>query len=612
MSAPVNIGLDFGSLGWRAACYLDGEVVRIPLAAEWNDAARWMSCEAEPGEVLGVRFPTVKSSLGPLPRRRLDGTPDAREIVRRALAELHRQVKECTGRTPAGIVITVPAVYTSSRREALHELAYAARFTDVHLLNDSVAAVIAHAPQRDETATFLVLGMGYSGFEAALIRAAKNKLVVLGYDGAAAPCGATFDTLIMHSFLRALAQSPFWSPTLFMAPFDWVALRCLAERLKEMAADYERPRQRLALSALGKQRIEVALPAHQFAHDILPFLDSALKAAERLIQSAAVTPSELTDVLLVGGSSSIKQFQHLTATQFGRPPVLLPAEAIMRGAALYANEASLLTEVGAMSSRAEGMAAEPMPAPLSMGVSLSYNLAQGDGGAASPHQHATDSHYSSGVRPAPQTDTLSPAGDSIPAVPDASDNTVDLTLANTSRQSLFEYVHRLIGGGSYAHAAELLTGIINDAQALLASLPAPSPAAKLNNEVELLMRQADDLLASRQFQEAVTVSHEAYALAGDDLVAFLKMINIHCRAAAAFDTLAGYPTAMQWLMCAYTHDRTNSAVHERIAERHFTHARQLADKAERESALKALEQCLTFKPDHAEAGKLRALLVSNG
>ena len=87
------------------------------------------------------------------------------------------------------------------------------------------------------------------------------------------------------------------------------------------------------------------------------------------------------------------------------------------------------------------------------------------------------------------------------------------------------------------------------------------------------------------------------------------MIDIHCQAAMAHDTPEGYPSAMKWLMCAQSHDRTNSEIHHRIAERSYLHAVQVSGRGQTDDAMSAIENCLYYDRDHEAAKGLKADLL---
>ena len=583
MQEQANIGLDFGSLGWRAGRLVGGEVT--PLCGSWNDTSQWVSCELSPGETPGVRFPTVKNQLGLPSRPRVSGTWDARAVARKAFAELRRAVEQSAGHAPGGLVIAVPALYRSSHRDVLRELALEAGFASVRLVNDSMAALVANTRRRAEASSFLVFGMGYGGFEAALIRREKNQLSALSYDGGNSPGGAAFDASIVNGFHRALYSGPFRHLTRLMSCSDWLAIREGAGRLKEMLLHSEMPTRRLWLSALG-HNMDVTIARYRFERSIAPGLRAAVEAAESLVSAAGLRPSDLSDILLVGGCANLRLLQEMVTEQFLRRPVLLPADSVMCGTTILANHFELSAEVGQPPAGDIVPPTQPRSAIPLTEMSLSYDA---------------------DAEAAPQ-----PNSEEWPAP--AQEGADELAQAFAHRRRLFESTRRLIGAGEHEGAAGLMEGLIEEAGRLLASIPSYTPRAAGGEQSQLILEHARSLLESGQFHEAVAASHDAYELSksDDNPDAYLEMIEIHCRAAATFETIEGYEDSIRLLLCAYKHDRSNSAIHELLAQRHFIHARQLAAAGarERENVLKALEKCLLFKPDHKGAKMLRAELDS--
>lgn len=597
MQGRVNIGLDFGSLAWRAGHPAGGDVAA--LEGRWCDASRWLSCEPPAAENARVRFISVKSELGLPSRPRLSGAWDAKDIARRAFADLHDSVRQATGQEPGGLLVSVPALYPSTHREALRSLALEAGFPNVRLLNDSLSAVISHTHGRDgglppaAAGRFLVFGMGFGGFEAALIRVEGNRLSALAYEGGASPGGVTFDTSIADSFLRTLSSGPLRSYARLMTAADWLDLREEASRLKEMFSISERPRRRLWLRAL-RQPVDVEVPRQLFEAAFEAELRRAVNSAAGLLDETGLKPADLSEVLLVGGCTNLRLVQELVADEFARRPKLLAADSVMRGATILANSRELSAEGGQSPARELPLAGEPGSAiPL---TEMSFSFGSGAAVAGEPEPKAAE--------------PLEAVSDQTPPRGPAAGTSGLLEEASAHRKGLFEAARRLITEGSRGSATGLLEGVAEETNALLASLRGQGPGGGGDDEARLRLGHAKALLDKRQYGEAVTASHEAYALSKDSPDAYFEMIDIHCRAAVALGTMEGYRDSINMLMCAYDHDRTNSSIHERIAERHFRHAQQLAARGEREKVLATLKQCLIFKPDHTGAEALRAKLGS--
>jgi tetratricopeptide (TPR) repeat protein len=178
------------------------------------------------------------------------------------------------------------------------------------------------------------------------------------------------------------------------------------------------------------------------------------------------------------------------------------------------------------------------------------------------------------------------------------------------RERLFQHARQLVAQGLHDRAEGFLQGLIQDAQIMLDMMPSrPMPIKK--REIEQAFQLSDELLESGRFQQGVEHAHYAYTLDPENPEVFQRMIDIHCRAAMALLSIDGYKKSMEWLNCALSHDRTNTLIHERIAERHFIHAQQMLEQDHRDEALRAVEQCLYFNPENAEANQLRAALLKN-
>jgi hypothetical protein len=83
------------------------------------------------------------------------------------------------------------------------------------------------------------------------------------------------------------------------------------------------------------------------------------------------------------------------------------------------------------------------------------------------------------------------------------------------------------------------------------------------------------------------------------------MIDIHRKAAESAQTIEGYDDAIQWLLCAQSHDQSDLKTLDIIADRHLLHAHQLSEQKDFAGALKAIKACLAVKSGHIKALELR-------
>lgn len=581
MPEPLSIGLDFGGLGCRAAYQSGGQMVFLLGGDPRLAAAQWLRCERSPSSLIGVRFPSLKSKIGS------DG--EANATLRESLAGIRRTAEQISGRPAGRAVVSVPALYPSSKRTALREIAAQAGFAEVHLLNDGMAAVMSHAGRDASPRTLLVYGAGYSGFEIALIRVAKGRYRSLGYEGGTVAGGAAFDAVVLRGCLQAWTVHGLWKPGQDLSDEAWLGFRARAQDLKEALGS----RDSAGLMSMGMM---ITFPRAGLSRAVRDLMDGSLEAADKLLDDASHKRGDVDEILLVGGSAHMAAVREAMAHHFGRDPVLLPETALARGASLFAAELGALpaAEMGAPAgdemeepetedpavpvvqvrlSSADASATEPEPSSSKPGTVFSLDLAP----------------------PMPAEGRLRP-DDTAPAA--------SLEKAAAYWRRIMAYVRKLIADGAYDRASGFLRGLGENAQGLMESLPNRAGAGGAIAAEESLSR-AHDLLDARDFPQAVVETHRAYQFDPETPAVFQQMIDIHCQAAMAYDSPEGYPTAMKWLMCALSHDRTNQEIHQRIAERSYLHASQVAAGGDIDGALRALEECLYYDRDHAGANALR-------
>lgn len=613
MADPINIGLDFGSLGCRAACVVNNVLLPIPMSARWSDAARWLFCERSPSSVLGVHFPSIKSRVGMEEAEAATGSQSASAVASEMLHELHSLVNEHVGRPAGHLVIAVPALYSAARRAALREIALASSFTDVHLLNDSMAAVVAHTHQRETPLTALVYAMGYSGFELGLIRVAKGHFRAIAYDGGSSPGGAGFDALIMRACLQELVTQNKWLPAHGFPLDAWLRLRTSAQSIKEkLSTEDVAVLQLVGDNNRARDLMELCFLRKGFEQVFQDMTESTLDAMKKLLEDSNLTISDVDEVLLVGGSTRIPALQRMIEERFSRQPIMHAEGLIAQGAAFYAMrlgithvaEAALIMESARETDSAVTLVKVANPVEA-IGESVKEDHPQAEQMADSERQaQAVVLPLGRGVAAQPSDKT----GPSMTRSSQADMASLEDVLAG--RERLFQHARQLVSEGLYDRAEGFLQGIMQDAQILLETIPSrPMPAKK--REVEQAFHLSDELLDAGRFQQAVEQAHYAYTLDPENPEVFQRMIDIHCRAAMAHSSIDGYKKSMEWLNCALGHDRTNTVIHDRIAERHFIHAQQMLEQGNRNEALRAVEQCLYFNPEYAEASRLRTTLLES-
>jgi hypothetical protein len=579
VSDPLSIGVDFGSTGLRVAYAVDGD---LPVVLPDSAAGRWpwLLCEPAPGR-LGVSFPSLKSKLGTDAAVLVNRRPArAAELAAEIFRSVRQAVESQAARPVAQAVISVPARYSASQRAALRDAALAARFAEVHLISDTVAAVMASTARREGAATVLVYGMGYAGFEVGLVRAVRGHYRALGYEGGLAPAGWALDQLLLQAVLDIARESDLPLDAAHWESPMWMQVRAFAQRVKEDLSVQSQVALPLSIqSPDGRRGARITFARAAFEEAVGPSFASTLDSARNLLDQAHLSVTDIDTILLVGGSTRIPLLQAVVERELGKPPVLAQPDDLARGAALYA--ARLESKPLAAGEEAErGWEGNGQGGFLS-GAALRAAIEVAEAG--SPQLSGE------------QMVLLAGGGPAQPPVPD--------------RQAFLLHARQLAEGGKVEEARSLLTEWIRDAQALLASLPAAEHRASSGPALaRRAFARARQYLEKGQLEEAIRESHYAWQQDRDNPDVFDKMIEIHCEASLARRTPAGYADAQRWLLCANQHDEGNGRVQELLAERHFLQAKHLSDHGQRNEALQTLELCLAWNPEHSGGRALQTAL----
>jgi molecular chaperone DnaK len=259
----------------------------------------------------------------------------AHELAAMLVAWVVQRVAEREGAPARRIALTHPASWGPHKKELLHG-ALAARGLNVTFLAEPQAAALSYAAAErvERGSTIAVYDLGGGTFDSAVVR--KNgTFTLLGRpEGIDRLGGVDFDDEVF-SHVRESIGGAFDQ----LDPADETVVAAVSRLRRECKEAKE------ALSADTEVRIAVLLPGLQtavrltrgeFEAMIRPQLEESVGALHRAVASAGLSPSDLSAVLLVGGSSRIPLVAQLVSAAFDRPVAVDadPKNAIALGAAL--------------------------------------------------------------------------------------------------------------------------------------------------------------------------------------------------------------------------------------------------------------------------------------
>lgn len=256
-----------------------------------------------------------------------------------------------TGESPESVVITIPASFDTIQSNATKEAGYNAGFKEVLLLQEPIAASLAFANKEgdsDPEGQWLVYDLGGGTFDVALVKVEDDEMRVVDHEGDNYFGGVDFDNLILTDLIVPYLEKRY-------------GIEELAQKMRSSDGGYNRLYYQLLYKA---EEAKIALSAHPSAEMEFDFADEKGEIheeyvtltrdqfdaciRERILASVAfirlllernkLTPGDITEIVLVGGSTYIPLVRGLLYEQLGiRVNTSIdPTTAVVEGAAYYA------------------------------------------------------------------------------------------------------------------------------------------------------------------------------------------------------------------------------------------------------------------------------------
>ncbi len=265
------------------------------------------------------------------------------QISAMILSELRADAEDLFGTEVRKTVITVPANFTDSQRQATREAAEIAGLETLRLLNEPTAAAMAYGLSNGFSGTTLVFDLGGGTFDVSVLEVKDGVFEVRATAGDPYFGGDDFDNVLVQWLLAHIQDDP----SRQRVTHDRVAvqhLRQVAERAKREVSTAEVSHISTVLCQDAKGRggivLESMLTRTFFEKLVRPKTEHALSIVERALMEANVSASDVSVVLLVGGMTRVPLLRQLVAKHFGKEPDsrVDPDEAVALGAAVHAAE----------------------------------------------------------------------------------------------------------------------------------------------------------------------------------------------------------------------------------------------------------------------------------
>ena len=346
------IGIDLGTTNSCVAVMEGGEAVVIPNA-EGNRTTPSVVAFSKSGERMvgqtakrqAITNPdrtiaSIKREMGSDHRVNIDGksyTPQ--EISAMILQKLKSDAEAYLGQPVTEAVITVPAYFTDAQRQATKDAGKIAGLDVKRIINEPTAAALAYGVDKEQTQKIMVYDLGGGTFDVSILEIDDGVIEVLATAGNNRLGGDDFDQCIVKYLVSEFKRTD---------GIDLSGDKVAMQRLKEAAEKAKIELSGVTSSninlpyitadATGPKHLDVTLTRAKFNELTGHLVDATMGPVRQAMSDAGLKASDLSKVLMVGGSSRIPAVVEAVKKFTGSEPFkgINPDECVAMGAALQA------------------------------------------------------------------------------------------------------------------------------------------------------------------------------------------------------------------------------------------------------------------------------------
>ncbi|HHU32195.1 MAG TPA: molecular chaperone DnaK [Clostridia bacterium] len=344
------IGIDLGTTNSCVAVMEGGEATVI-TNAEGNRTTPSVIAFTKDGERLAGQIAkrqavtnpdrtvmSIKRHMGTNYKVNIDGKDySPQEISAIILQKLKADAESYLGEKVTKAVITVPAYFSDSQRQATKDAGRIAGLEVLRIINEPTAAALAYGLDKEEDQTILVYDLGGGTFDVSILELGDGVFEVKATSGNNKLGGDDFDDRIIDYLVSEFKKSH---------GVDLSKDKMAMQRLKEAA---EKAKHELSsatttninlpfitATAEGPQHMDITLTRAKFEELIADLIEKTMIPTRQAMADAGLKPEDIKKVILVGGSTRVPAVQAAIKNFLGKEPYkgINPDECVAIGAAI--------------------------------------------------------------------------------------------------------------------------------------------------------------------------------------------------------------------------------------------------------------------------------------
>ena len=346
------IGIDLGTTNSCVSVMEGGEPVVIPNAEGARTTPSVVAFSKTGERMVGQvakrqaitntdrTISSIKRDMGTDRKVTIDGkgyTPQ--EISAMILSKLKADAEAYLGEKVTQAVITVPAYFSDSQRQATKDAGKIAGLEVLRIINEPTAAALAYGVDKEQEQKVMVYDLGGGTFDVSVLDIGDGVLEVLATGGNTRLGGDDFDERVMNWMVDEFKKD---------SGIDLRNDKMAMQRLKEAAekakielsgvtsTNINQPY--ITADATGPKHLDLTLTRAKFNELTADLVEATMGPVRQALSDAGLSASDLSKVLLVGGSSRIPAVQDAVKSITGKEPFkgINPDECVAIGASIQA------------------------------------------------------------------------------------------------------------------------------------------------------------------------------------------------------------------------------------------------------------------------------------